>query len=44
VERLDEAEDYLNERLAANGEFCRVDAKTWVNARLTAAIENICKR
>lgn len=28
VERLDRAEDYLNERLAANGEFWRVDAKT----------------
>jgi hypothetical protein len=26
--RLDEAEDYLNERLAANGEAWRVDAKT----------------
>ncbi len=30
VERLDQAEDYLNERLAANGELWRVDA----NARL----------
>ena len=30
VERLDEAEDYLNERLAANGECWRVDAKTRV--------------
>ena len=30
VERLDAAEDYLNERLAANGEFWRVDAKTRV--------------
>ena len=30
VERLDEAEDYLNERLAANCEFWRVDAKTRV--------------
>jgi hypothetical protein len=28
VARLDEAEDYLNERLAANGEAWRVDAKT----------------
>jgi hypothetical protein len=28
VERLDQAEDYLNERLAANGELWRVDAKT----------------
>jgi hypothetical protein len=28
VERLDQAEDYLNERLAANGEFWRLDAKT----------------
>jgi len=30
VERLDEAEDYLNERLAANDEGWRVDAKTRV--------------
>jgi hypothetical protein len=30
VERLDEAEDYLNERLAANGEVWRVDAETRV--------------
>jgi hypothetical protein len=30
VERLEEAEDYLNERIAANGEFCLVDAKTRV--------------
>jgi hypothetical protein len=28
VERLDQAEDYLNERLAANGEFWRLDANT----------------
>jgi hypothetical protein len=28
VERLDQAEDYLNERLAANGELWRVDAKS----------------
>jgi hypothetical protein len=28
VARLDEAEDYLNERLAANGESWRVDAET----------------
>jgi hypothetical protein len=28
VERLDRAEDYLNERLAASGEFWRLDAKT----------------
>jgi hypothetical protein len=28
VERLDQAEDYLNERLAANGEFWRLDGKT----------------
>jgi hypothetical protein len=28
VERLDQAEDYLNERLAANGELWRVDAGT----------------
>ena len=26
--RLDQAEDYLNERLAANGEMWRLDAKT----------------
>jgi len=30
VERLDEAEDYLNERLAASGEFWRLDTKTRV--------------
>jgi hypothetical protein len=28
VERLDQAEDYLNERLAANGEFWRLDPNT----------------
>jgi hypothetical protein len=28
VERLDQAEHYLNERLAANGEFWRLDANT----------------
>jgi hypothetical protein len=28
VERLDQAEDYLNERLAANGEFWRLNANT----------------
>ncbi len=28
VERLDQAEDYLNQRLAANGEFWRLDANT----------------
>jgi hypothetical protein len=28
VERLDQAEDYLNERSAANGEFWRLDANT----------------
>ena len=28
VERLDQAEDYLNERLAANGEFWQLDANT----------------
>jgi hypothetical protein len=30
VERLDQAEDYLNERLAASGEVWRLDAKTRV--------------
>ncbi len=30
VERLDQAEDYLNERLAASGEFWELDAKTRV--------------
>jgi hypothetical protein len=30
VERLNQAEDYLNERLAANGEFWRLDAETRV--------------
>jgi hypothetical protein len=28
VERLDQAEGYLNDRLAANGEGWRLDAKT----------------
>ena len=28
VERLDQAEDYLNERLAANGELWRLDANS----------------
>ena len=28
VDRLDQAEDYLNERLAANGEFWRLNANT----------------
>ena len=28
AERLDQAEDYLNERLTANGEGWRLDAKT----------------
>jgi hypothetical protein len=28
VERLDQAEDYVNERLAANGEIWQLDAKT----------------
>jgi hypothetical protein len=28
VDRLDQAEDYVNERLAANGEFWRLDDKT----------------
>jgi hypothetical protein len=30
VERLDQAEDYLNERLAGSGEFWRLDANTRV--------------
>jgi len=30
VERLDQAEDYLNERLAASGEIWQLDAKTRV--------------
>ena len=30
VERLDDAEDYLNERLASSGEFWRLDAKARV--------------
>jgi hypothetical protein len=30
VERLNQAEDYVNERLAAGGEFWRLDAKTRV--------------
>jgi hypothetical protein len=28
VKRLDQTEDYLNERLTANGEVWRLDAKT----------------
>ena len=34
VERLDQAEDYLNERLAASGEFWRLDANTRVKLGL----------
>ena len=34
VERLDQAEDYVNERLAANGEFWQLDAKTRVTLGL----------
>jgi hypothetical protein len=34
VERLDEAEDYLNERLAEIGEFWQLDAKTRVTLGL----------
>ena len=34
VERLDQAEDYLNERLAASGEFWRLDANTRVTLGL----------
>ena len=30
VKRLDQAEDYVNERLAASGEFWQLDAKTRV--------------
>jgi hypothetical protein len=30
VERLNQAEDYVNERLAASGEFWQLDAKTRV--------------
>jgi hypothetical protein len=30
VERLNQAEDYVNERLAAGGEFWQLDAKTRV--------------
>jgi hypothetical protein len=30
VERLDQAEDYVNDRLAANGEAWRLDSKTRV--------------
>ena len=45
VERLDEAEDYLNQRLAANGKSWQVNARDTGNARLTAPIEFIviCK-
>ena len=34
VERLDEAEDYVNERLAETGEFWQLDAKTRVTLGL----------
>ncbi|MFZ1151955.1 MAG: hypothetical protein WAR76_19845 [Xanthobacteraceae bacterium] len=34
VERLDQAEDYVNERLAASGEFWQLDAKTRVTLGL----------
>ena len=34
AERLDSAEDYLNERLAASGEFWRLDANTRVTLGL----------
>lgn len=34
VQRLDQAEDYLNERLAADGEFWRLDARTRAMLRL----------
>jgi hypothetical protein len=37
VERLDQAEGYLNDRLAANGEGWRLDAKTrhWLHSLLS---------
>jgi hypothetical protein len=34
VERLDQAEDYVNERLAETGEFWQLDAKTRVTLGL----------
>jgi hypothetical protein len=34
VERLDQAEDYVNDRLAANGEAWRLDSKTRVKLGL----------
>jgi len=34
VERLDQAEDYVNERLAASGDFWQLDAKTRVTLGL----------
>ena len=36
VERLDQAEDYVNARLAANGEAWRLDSKNSSDARVTA--------
>ena len=36
VERLDQAEDYVNDRLAANGEAWRLDSKNSSDARVTA--------
>jgi hypothetical protein len=34
AERLDQAEDYVNERLAATGEFWQLDVKTRVTLGL----------
>ena len=34
VERLDQAEDYVNERLTAGGEFWQLDAKTRITLGL----------
>jgi len=39
AERLDRAEDYLNERLAANGEFLAIRRQYAGNARVAAPIE-----
>jgi murein L,D-transpeptidase YcbB/YkuD len=40
VDRLAQAEDYLNECLAASGEFWRLDAKNTGDARVAASVES----
>jgi hypothetical protein len=40
VERLDQAEDYVNERLTACGEFWRLDANTRVMLSLPPRVNS----